>query len=191
MPLKIVCGAASFGDPSRIPNAEFTQPILDVLTANGIKQLDTAYIYQESRAEAILGELKAGSKQEFVIDSKVKSFVPGAHHYESLMETVEEQYKRLDVKQINILYLHAPDRTVPFEESHRAMNELYEKGYFKYFGLSNYTADDVQTFLDNAEKYGWIKPSYYQGLYNLLARKPEQELFPLLKKNNIFFYAYS
>ena len=35
-------------------------------------------------------------------------------------------------------YLHAPDRTVPYEVTLKAVNELYKEGKFKRFGISNY-----------------------------------------------------
>ena len=37
-------------------------------------------------------------------------------------------------------YLHGPDRTTPYEETLRAVNELYKEGKFKRFGISNYMA---------------------------------------------------
>lgn len=38
---------------------------------------------------------------------------------------------------------------------------------------------------------GYVKPGVYQGQYNLLARKPEELLMPLLRSNGISFYAYA
>ncbi|KAK7208612.1 aflatoxin B1 aldehyde reductase member 2 [Myxozyma melibiosi] len=191
----LLYGTSLFGDVLRLPDAPLAQPFLDLLSANGIKHLDTAYGYPTSedatKSEAVIGALKAGPVQGFTIDTKVRSDVPGSHAYDELIKTAVEQPKRLAVDQINILYLHAPDRSVPFEETHRAMDELYKKGVYKYFGLSNYTADEVKVFIENSKKHGWIKPTYFQGLYNMIARKPEKALFPLLKENGIAFYAYS
>ena len=41
---------------------------------------------------------------------------------------------------IEMWYLHAPDRTTPFEDTMRAVNELHKEGKFKRFGISNYAA---------------------------------------------------
>ena len=35
-------------------------------------------------------------------------------------------------------YLHGPDRTTPYEDTLRTVNELYKEGKFKRFGISNY-----------------------------------------------------
>lgn len=37
-------------------------------------------------------------------------------------------------------YLHAPDRTTPYEVTLKAVNDLYKEGKFKRFGISNYQA---------------------------------------------------
>lgn len=70
------------------------------------------------------------------------------------------------------------------------MNQAYQAGRFKRFGLSNYTAQEVEEIVSICEKKGWVKPSVYQGQYNLIARVAEHELFPVLRKHNISFYAY-
>jgi aflatoxin B1 aldehyde reductase len=49
----------------------------------------------------------------------------------------------------------------------------------------------VEEWLSIAEKENLVKPSVYQGQYNLLCRGYETELFPLLRKRNISFVAFS
>jgi aflatoxin B1 aldehyde reductase len=41
---------------------------------------------------------------------------------------------------IDMWYLHAPDRTVPYEITMQVVNELYQEGRFKRFGISNFSA---------------------------------------------------
>lgn len=88
------------------------------------------------------------------------------------------------------MFLHVPDRQTPFEETAKAMNEALQQGKFEKFGLSNYTAAEVQAFIDICEKKGYATPSVYQGHYNAITRGGEKELFPLLRKHNIAFMAY-
>ena len=45
--------------------------------------------------------------------------------------------------------------------------------------------------MDLAEKHGLVTPSVFQGQYNLFCRGYEKTLFPILKKHNISFNAYS
>lgn len=41
------------------------------------------------------------------------------------------------------------------------------------------------------EKNGWIKPTAYQGIYNLIHRNVEPELFPCLRKLGLAFYLFN
>lgn len=51
--------------------------------------------------------------------------------------------------QIEMWYLHGPDRTTPYEDTLRAVNELYKEGKFKRFGISNYMSYVVRLLLPN------------------------------------------
>lgn len=46
---------------------------------------------------------------------------------------------------MNVLYLHIPDRSVPFEETLGALDKAHKAGKFKELGLSNYEPDEVFT----------------------------------------------
>ncbi|CAF1104862.1 unnamed protein product [Didymodactylos carnosus] len=92
---------------------------------------------------------------------------------------------------VDIYYLHTPDRSTPFEETVGSINNLYKRGSFKRFGLSNFTAEEVERMYNICKENDYVLPSVYQGNYNPITRKNEQELFPLLRKLLIHFYAYS
>jgi aflatoxin B1 aldehyde reductase len=51
----------------------------------------------------------------------------------------------------------------------------------------------VETCLarDSDISIGYVKPSVLQGQYNLLARRSEADLLPVLRKHGIAYYAYS
>ena len=49
-------------------------------------------------------------------------------------------------------YLHGPDRKTPYEETLRAVNELYKEGKFKRFGISN--------FMSSVPLYTFSRPSF-------------------------------
>ena len=58
-------------------------------------------------------------------------------------------------------------------------------------GVSNFSDSMVEEWLSIAEQEGLVRPSVYQGQYNLLCRGYEDSLFPLLRKHKIAFNAYS
>lgn len=91
---------------------------------------------------------------------------------------------------IKTMFLHVPDRQTPFEDAVKAMDEAYRQGKFRRLGLSNYTAAEVKEILEICERKGYVKPSVYEGHYNAVVRGGEEELFPLLRKHGIGFFAY-
>jgi aryl-alcohol dehydrogenase-like predicted oxidoreductase len=92
--------------------------------------------------------------------------------------------KLLDIEQVDVYYIHAPD-VVPVEEMLAGVNEIYKEGWFKRFGLSNFFAEDVQKIYDICKREGYPLPTVYQGDYSAIARKQEEELLPLLRKLDI------
>lgn len=88
------------------------------------------------------------------------------------------------------MFLHIPDRQTPFEDTANAMNEAFQQGKFRKLGISNFSPEEVQRYIDICEQKGYVKPSVYQGHYNLVVRRGETELFPLLRKNGMAFTAY-
>lgn len=61
----------------------------------------------------------------------------------------------------------------------------------KQLGVSNFTPSLLSAWLAVSDSENLIRPSYYQGQYNLLCRSDEKTLFPLLRENKIAFTAYS
>lgn len=157
----------------------------------GGRQIDTARAYSpgaSGSSEARLGLIEAGKR--FSIDTKIYSLTPRSHTKERVAENIDTSLELLKIPEINVEYLHAPDRTVPFEETLRAINKAYKEGKFRRFGLSNYKADEVERIVEICEKQGYDKPSVYQGQYNPIVRSGEKGLFPVLRKYNIAFYAW-
>ncbi|KAM6511450.1 hypothetical protein FALCPG4_016452 [Fusarium falciforme] len=195
--IKLILGTANVGDTSIDPMARFNSPdevngFINAFAARGYRQLDNARAYSPhapGSSEPRLGAVAAGDR--FVIDTKVNSLQPGTHSKANILKEIDESLEALKIKQINIEYLHMPDRATKFEEPCEAMDQAHREGKIKQWGLSNYKAEEVQAILKICEERGFVKPTVYQGQYNLIVRGGEKELFPILRKNGIAFYAYS
>jgi len=196
--VKVVFGAAGFATADNALTAGVSTTndkgvitgILNSLKLHGVNQLDTARTYAEGQSEAALAGVEY-EKLGFKLDTKVRSFFPGAHAPDKVRLSIDESLQALNGGKVNIMYLHAPDSTTPFEETVRVINDSYKKGEFKQFGLSNYSAEQVEQIVQICKKNDWVLPTVYQGMYNLVARNGEDKLFPVLRKYNISFYAYS
>ncbi|KAG0060768.1 hypothetical protein BGZ89_011976 [Linnemannia elongata] len=193
---RVILGTMTFGlentnaDTSvvRIRGVENVAPFLTTFHAHGHIEIDTARIYCNGDTETVLSQLPTAHLK---IATKVYPLAPGSHNKENLPKQFRESLKALNAEKVDILYLHAPDYSVPYEETVKAIDELYKEGLFERFGLSNYSAWNVAQIYEICKQHGYVRPSVYQGMYNPIARSVTIELLPCLKHYNIGFYAYN
>jgi Predicted oxidoreductases (related to aryl-alcohol dehydrogenases) len=91
------------------------------------------------------------------------------------------------MSQVNIFYLHSPDRKADLKDTLSGINELYKKGKFKKFGLSNFLVHEIEDVVRVAQEINFVLPWVYQGSYSATAWRQEKELFPVLREHNIRF----
>jgi aflatoxin B1 aldehyde reductase len=186
--VKTIFGGAPLSDTATFKTHEERTKIVDILLSHNIKNLDSARLYPGS--EVAIGQLE--KRKEFTIDTKlVGGFAPGAVTKEGVIKDCQDSLDRVKIDQFDILYIHAPDTSIPFEETLDGINEVYKKGIFRRFGLSNFSAEQVQQVYDICKKNNYMLPKMYQGNYNPVARHSETQLFPTLRKLGMNFYAYS
>ncbi|CAN9334621.1 unnamed protein product [Alternaria alternata] len=182
-----IYGVAAFSPERKFKTIEAGQEVLDTLRHANVLHLNTAQLYGES--EKTLGILKAG--ETFTIDTKgAGGSVPGALARNEIVGRAKASLERLGVNQVNIFYIHMPDQTVPIEETLAGVQELFEDGVFRRFGLSNYLAEDVEKIHAHCVSNNYVLPTVFQGSYNPVSRRVESELLPTLRRLKISFYAY-
>ncbi len=186
--VKSVYGGAPISAERAFNTPEIQAELLDILLEHGITTIDTARIYIGS--EKAIGSL--AKRNKFTIDTKLGTgFRPDNASKEAIVRDTQDSLKTVDIPQFDILYFHAPEVNVPWEEQLEGINEAYKKGIFRRFGLSNFTPEQVQEVYDIAKSKGFVLPTAFQGNYNPVARHYETILFPTLRKLGISFYAYS
>ncbi|UZJ52507.1 hypothetical protein CBS101457_001827 [Exobasidium rhododendri] len=199
----IAFGAMTIGaagkEQSRVHDAETVQSILDVLKKHGVVEIDSARAYGAGTSEELLATVGA-EKQGFHIATKnfpskrMQNAALGNkydHSKEGVRECMQDSLNALQTEEIDLYYLHAPDREVDFAETLQAINEEYKQGHFKRFGISNYKASEVDEIMAIVEKNDYVAPTVYQGLYNAITRTAEEELLPCLRKHKISYYTYN
>jgi aflatoxin B1 aldehyde reductase len=77
------------------------------------------------RRQKYLSKLKL---RNATIDTKVFPLTPGDHKPENLRKTFHISLGTLGKETVRVLYLHAPDRSVPFEDTVEEINRLYKEG---------------------------------------------------------------
>jgi len=115
---------------------------------SGMVHIDTAHAYNEGKNEEALGKLlKEFKREDFIIATKVKGpfdwdkneFTKEATT-EFILDQFETSLKRLDLKYVDILYLHdiSSKSSAMHEPTIKAFKQLKEKGKVRFVGLSTH-----------------------------------------------------
>jgi len=198
--VNVVFGAMTIGngaEQSRVSDLGEAKEILDIFQSHGHNEVDTSRSYGDGTSEEYLGKL-GWQERGIVMDTKFYPTVGRSmdqsqwtHRPEHLRENLRRSLRALNCKKIDMWYLHGPDRTTPYIDTLREVNNLHQEGLFDRFGISNYMAWEVAQMCEICEAHGWIKPCVYQGIYNSIHRAVEPELFPCLRHYGMGFYAYN
>src|SRR5690349_8244658 len=60
-----------------------------------------------------------------------------------VIEGLEASLERLQLRYVDIVYAHRPDRLTPMEETVRAFNHVIDQGMAMYWGTSEWSADEI------------------------------------------------
>ena len=144
---------------------------------NGINFFDTADTYGLGTSEKTLAKALGSRKNDVVIADKFGVRVENGHSfYDNSPEWIEKalagSLQRLGRDYIDLYQIHYRDNVTPIESVVEALEGLKEKGYIRYYGLSNIHEDD----LGELKKYKGCFVSF-QDEYSLACRKNEADIF--------------
>ncbi|KAI0383666.1 Aldo/keto reductase [Hypomontagnella monticulosa] len=157
------------------------------------RQIDTGALYPFTNpgiAETLLGQI---GYDGVLVDTKAMWFDGGNNTLtvDAVRTSMDQSLARLQAKKVNIFYAHGPDHTTPLREQAAAFDAVYREGKCAQTGVCNFSPESFEEYLGICEEMGYVKPSVFQGQYNLLCRTYETTLFPLLRKHGIAFIAYA
>ncbi len=157
----------------------------------GITTFDTADVYAQTRAEAVLGKALHGVRRESV-ELCTKLYWPtgpGANDSglsrKHIMESAHASLRRLDTDYIDLYQAHRFDHETPLEETLRAFDDLVRQGKVLYIGVSEWRAEEISAALQIAAELGFDRIVSNQPQYNMIWRVIEAEVVPLCLKEGI------
>lgn len=173
----LVLGTMTFGDTVDLPTA---RRMVDVCLDAGITALDTANGYAGTRSEEMLAGIIAGRRDRINLATKAGIYPGDAGDAPLLSElglqrSLDASLGRLGVDVIDVFYLHQPDRSVAIDETLGALAGLRSDGKIRAYGVSNYSAWQIADITRFAAAAGMPPPALAQQLYNLVARRIEDE----------------
>lgn len=176
-PPRPVLGTMTFGDTV---DAATAADMLDLARDAGITDIDTANAYAGGATETMLGELLRSRRGTFSVATKAGMPHPDADgapplSAPALRASVHGSLRRLGVDRINLFYLHQPDPATPLPETVETLAALVGEGLIRRVGVSNFAAwqiAELRHLLTGGVGGG---PVVAQQLYNLVARRIEEE----------------
>jgi len=150
----------------------------------GMTLIDTAEMYGNGAAEEIVGKAIAGQRDKVFIVTKV---YPHNASRSGIPAACARSLKRLGTDHIDLYLLHWQGNH-PLAETVNAFERLREAGTIRYWGVSNFDADDMQT-LSGIHRAGACATD--QVLYNPQTRGIEFDLMPWCKTHRMPVMAYS
>ncbi len=145
----------------------------------GVNFFDNAEVYASGKSEEIMGEAlkKLGwRRSSYLISTK---FYWGLHNgpnerntlnRKRLLEGIDGSLRRLGLDYVDIIFCHRPDPETPIEETAHAMHDIIQSGRALYWGISEWSADEIRAAWMVCDRYGWHKPVTEQPQYNLFHR---------------------
>ncbi|KAK4186176.1 putative aflatoxin B1 aldehyde reductase member [Podospora australis] len=192
---RVILGLMTFGPDTetgaRVTDIKEYNRVLDLLQSRGYNEVDTARLYIGGKQEAFTREAKWQERGLTLATKVVYPKSGGENTPEKVKESVEITEKELGGGPVDILYLHAADRSTPFAETLSAINDLHKAGKFITFGISNFTAFEVAEIVMTCKYNNWVRPTVYQGMYNAITRSIEPELIPACRRYGLDIVVYN
>ena len=150
----------------------------------GVTFFDTANVYRRGGAEEVMGRALADfPRTSYVVATKVYFPMGDGPNERGLSrkhvrEQCDASLARLGVDYIDLYQCHRYDESTPLEETCAVMDDLVRAGKILYWGVSEWSADQIAHAVDLALARGWAVPISNQPQYSALWRPVEQRVFP-------------
>jgi aryl-alcohol dehydrogenase-like predicted oxidoreductase len=200
----LILGCGNFGGVGSAPELfgrgdteDVARALLDRALEFGITMIDTANSYGGGRSEEWIGRwlVSRGVRDRMILTTKVFNRV-GPHPRDAglsrrhIHEQIDASLRRLRTDRVDLYLAHAADPATPVEETVAAFDELIRAGKIRHYGLSNFTAPDVDRVVTAADRLGAARPVNVQDGHNLLGRAVA-DLFDGCARHGIGFTAFS
>ena len=143
----------------------------------GLTLIDTAEMYGDGAAEALVGEALSDVRDQMFLVSKA---YPQNASRARLTGACEASLKRLGTDRLDLYLLHWRG-SVPLAETIEALESLQSAGKIRHWSVSNLDTDDM----DELVAVGGQGCATDQILYNLTRRGPELDLLPWLAEHDV------
>lgn len=171
-------GYPETGDGSRA-DEKTALKILDKAAEEGITFWDTANRYNNSsgNSERIIGkwfEANPEQRRNIELATKVFGLMDGlTPNYcrlsrQNILEATYACLERLRTDRIEVLQFHWFDETTPIEESLMAVEDLIAQDLVRYFGVSNFSLDQIEKYMAFSDIFRRARLQSVQNQFDIL-----------------------
>jgi aryl-alcohol dehydrogenase-like predicted oxidoreductase len=185
---EVALGTMTFGeDWGWGASREASRRVFEAFAGAGGTFIDTACNYTNGTSERFVGEFVKADRDQFVVATKYTLSTRlddpngGGNGRKTLMRSVEESLRRLDLDHVDLLWLHCWDGTTRLDEILRGLDDLVRQGKVHHIGFSDTPAWVVSRADLLADLRGWAPLVALQLPYALVRREVERELLPMAK----------
>jgi diketogulonate reductase-like aldo/keto reductase len=152
----------------------------------GYTHIDTAEMYAGGHTEQLVGQAIRGlNRQDLILVSKVWT---DHLRYDRLLAACQASLDRLGVDYLDIYLVHWPNKSVPLEETFRALNQLVSDGRVLHIGVSNFNLDQLR----RAHQLAKTPLATNQVPYSLFERSyAKNGVLEYCQQNGILLTAYT
>ena len=148
----------------------------------GINFFDNADTYGLGKSEETLAKALGDKRHQVVIGTKFGVRVEnGKTFYDNSPEWIEKaltgSLKRLNTDYIDLYQVHYRDGKTPISVVVETLEKIRQKGYIRYYGLSNIHHEDLEELQGEVGKF-----VSFQDEYSLACRKNESDMIELSEK---------
>jgi voltage-dependent potassium channel beta subunit len=151
----------------------------------GVNFFDNAEVYAGGKAETLMGKaLKhlGWEREAYIISTKFYwGIAEGPNRKKTLnrkylRHAIDNSLQRLQLDYVDLVFCHRPDPYTPIEETVWAMHDMVQQGKALYWGTSEWSAAEIMSAWQIADRHHLHKPVMEQPQYNLFHRqRVEQE----------------
>ncbi|SFD52032.1 Predicted oxidoreductase [Lentibacillus persicus] len=160
--------------------------IIDRALDAGVNHLDTADLYNFGENEEVVGNAIKNKRNQIILTTKVGNnfdkakgdwfWDPSKEHIE---QGVKDSLRRLGTDYIDFYMLHGGTIDDPIGETIDAFEGLKKEGLIRAYGISSIRPNVIREYVKRSN----IEAVMMQ--YNILDRRPEEEILDLLYENRI------